>query len=480
MSSEISSELACKMIEDHINLYGYEGLSSPVPLELDVEVYINGAAVGMQAIGRALPLLVAIFKGAQMGTLTRVLRQNPFDLGQFFSEHAMNDDFSFCPSTGERLKVKDLYSRILQAFAFVDPEHLRQSAHSILAVEPYAVFAAMETGLPEIELRALIKADRAIYEDDSGVKNPFPMEIALSESPYFLFEDGIFPNQSAVEFLRKSGALDGDYLNGKYTIPYFWENILRGAYAQTDRCMGCRTILNTAFETMEKTEPGLTHRVLRSLDFSRLEDAHLDQNLVRGIFRLARAAQDFDSMLLKLGLLQTATLQDFSSEKLALSSILTTQVLDAALGQMDVFIQNAELVVQQFFVEIISLPDDTHIGLNAFTCLSLLSNLQLPEQIWDIDTAVSAMNRLLPALAQFHTELDDSRSVQVYKSRQAIKGLRQFNNTFLKHWGLDASIFVNVSQKSQEVLALSDFDLKSLENVSEGTLRKRMEMDLGL
>ncbi|WP_410951711.1 hypothetical protein [Pseudomonas sp. S1(2024)] len=477
MSAE-EHKAGCASIEQHIKTKGFDALPSPFAADCCVEIYRNGMPLGIDAPGDAVPFLVTLCSGAQLGTASKVLKQHPFDLGDYFRRQTYADDFNLYTANGENWGQKELFSRIIQAFALADPEHLRQRASGFQKIDGYAVFAAMEAGLPEIELGALIEAERARYRDGNHLEtSQFALEHALSESPYLLTHRSLLPDGNPVAFLRKSGALHDDYLNGLHTRPYFWEGVMWGAFsAQGERQPLCTQLLNAALVDIEQADPGFALRLMRSIDFSRLEEAALSKSFVRGIFSLGKHAQS--SMLLKIGVLQAATHQS-DEGPIHPTRVLAPTLLGCAEGHMDVFVETPHLVVHDLLTELADMPAH-HIGLNAFNSLSLVSKLKLPEQVWDIHTVTSAMTKLLGALTNFHCESAAPTTTKASIDESAIAALRQFNNTFLKRWGLNASVFTIIPEQAQAVLALSDFDLSALGQLSESTLRKRLELDLSL
>jgi hypothetical protein len=477
MSAE-EHKAGCALIEQHIKTRGFDALPSPFDGDRDVEIHLNGMPLGIDAPGDAVPFLVALCSGAQLGTSAKVLKQHPFDLADYFRWQTYADDFTHYTANGENWGQKELFSRIIQAFALADPEHLRQNASAFQKIEGHAVFAAMEAGLPEIELGALIEAERARYRDgDHAESRQFALEHALSESPYLLNHRSILPDSNPVAFLRKSGALHDDYLNGVYTRPYFWEGLMWAAFAsQSDREPVCTALLNAALVDIEQAEPGFALRLMRSIDFSRLEEAALSRSLLRGVFTLGKGAQS--SMLFKIGVLRAATHQ-CGEGPLDPRKVLTPALLASAEGHMDVFVETPELVVHELLAELADMPAH-HIGLNAFNSLSLVSNLRLPEQVWDTHTVTVAMTKLLGVLTGFHCESAEPTTTKASIDESAIAGFRQFNNMFLKRWGLNTAVFSQIPEQAQTVLALSDFDLSALSELNESTLRKRLELDLSL
>lgn len=482
MSKYLSRDMAgCKQIEIHIQQNGFDGLPNPLAGVEGVDIFVRGEDISLQAHGDFLPFIVALCSGAQVGTLSRVLREHPFDLRELAKHCVFGlEDFSIKLPNGEQLDPKGLYSRMMQAFAITYPDHLRESAATLQKLEGCAVFAAMETGIPEIELGTLIERERQAFKFGTleGLAT-FGLELALSESPYYLREPSTLPDFSPISFLRKSGALDQDFLNGTFTTPSFWENLIFTALNGLDRSSLCNLLVETAFEHIEAFEPGTVLRLIRSLDFSRLEEATFDATLMKAFSIGGRPDILGSSMLFKIGLLQVGVHSEADAGLIPLEYLLTPSILSKAGGRMDIFAHTPDVIVHELLTEIAGLPV-SQIGQNTFSSLAMVSRLQLPPQKWEVEVVSQAINKVLEALAAFTMEGVAERTSKGYIDASAIRSLRQFNNAYLRPWGLDASIFQQTDEGVANMLALAGFELTSLSQVSEAALRQRMEMDIGL
>lgn len=482
MSKYTARHLAgCEEIEAHIKQYGFEAIPNPLAGVEAVDMFVHGEDINLQVHGDFLPFLVSMCNGAQVGTLSRVLLEHPFDLREFAKHCVFGlEDFSVKLPRGEQLDPKGIYSRMMQAFAITYPDHLREYAAILQKLEGCAVFAAMEMGIPEIELGNLIEKERLEFKSGT-LKGPatFGLELALNECPYYLREPSIFPDSSPISFLRKSGALDQDFLNGKFTNPYFWENLIYTSLGGFERSAICKLLIETTFEQVEASNPGTIRRLIQSLDFSRIEEASFDAALM-GAFNLGGRPDILgESILFKIGLLQVAVHHSMEDELITPEDLLPPSILSKASGHMDIFVHTPDLIVHELLTEIAGLPV-SQIGLNTFSSLAMVSRLQLPPQKWEVEIVSQAMNKVVEALAAFTIAGVAERTSKAYIDASAIRSLRQFNNAYLRPWGLDASMLEQSHEGAANVLALAGFDVSSLSGISEATLRQRMEMDLGL
>lgn len=278
----------CTRLQDYL-LTG-EYLDIPVTLRGKgvVPVFYNKVDKSICVPEESLPFVMAVLVGIEPQKLQSVLARNPFDLLNFVSTftceriYGINSKNAFSHKVpgGQLLSVVGLLEQIIKAFAAHDPHQLITQAEAIQKLNEDTIYSLMATKLPGVDLGGLIERNRERCRlGSSDADFVGKLEWKLSIAQYSMDSINEIPSLDIDDFLRKSGALNRDYINGLMSDEiFFWEGLFTaaagdetraGGYTEPPRKEACHRVAQHLFDVIEKHAPGAVDHIIRSLDFTR-------------------------------------------------------------------------------------------------------------------------------------------------------------------------------------------------------------------
>jgi hypothetical protein len=277
-----------------------------------------------------------------------------------------------------------------------------------------------------------------------------------------------FPENSALEFLRRSGMLNQDLIRKRSANYDMWETALKCLLI--DRPMALKLFLACGNAT-DLNDQALIRRALKSMSMdsydASIHPAYAMQRL-KDVLVDCRIDDIFNSDVLKLNLMSLERPQDFEG--------MSSLDGDAAAYE-PVCVQNDELI-GRLAQEVMRVPLH-QIGYSHFGCFRRLPLLNLMPQRLAPGTAEALVTHLLKGFEQF-TYPDNETEEKKEVDKNARAGLKDLVQVLGCHHDFDYSYFQDLSSSHKKDLIKMGLEAKRLPGLTLNDLGEAFSHDIGL
>jgi hypothetical protein len=417
--------------------------------------------------GNLIPFLAGISLGFDSITLATIIKEHSIDLEQINDPHFQDAGETIIQLyEQERITASPTQINIefFKAFA-ADPE-LCEILHDKVSNDPGSMecIGLMHTDESDLWPVARIEEHARLIMTPTKrvVKSVFVSFDFVSSRPERIAE---LPNQSPIDFLKRSGMLSEAVLRKQTGFFSFWEDLL---YVATNDQPFQADVLKAFTQVTDKETVDLLIRGLLSTTSETFEstiDAELVHSLLSEIFANAPAFSPvLNSVIFKLNLLP---LQDELDE---------TETFEEG-DFYDELVNNQQTLVSRVAKELLARPAE-HLGYGDYAVLTKLTNMNLPAQVIDFEPE-RLVNHILDSIKSFKTPNEVTCEAKQGVDGSAMHSLAVMAKLLTRDHEFDFSQFNHHDDDSKVALIKAGFniDLKSLGRKGRGQV---LEDGMGL
>jgi hypothetical protein len=414
-----------------------------------------------------VPVIAAIKEGFSDSKINDLINHHKVKAGHFSGMSADQEKPLFKSLSGKDYHIQDIYNSIIKAL------NCKPSGRTLLAEiydsdhynhELHIAFLNTDDENYWNVTRLQNLADDISQNDYNAV----PHYTVFNEFSDEVSSLGCFPENSPLEFLRRSGMLNEDLIRKRSANYGMWETTLKRMVI--DRPMALQLFLACGNAT-DLNDQALIRRALKSITMDSYDSSI---NPAYALHRLKDVLVDckiddiFESDVLKLNLMSLERTQDFDD----------SNALDGdAAGYESICNQNTGLV-SRLSREIISVPLHK-MGYSHFGCWRRLPLLNLMPQRLSQGTAEALIIHMLKGFDQF-TYPDNTTEEKIEVDNNARAGLKDMVQIIACYHDVDYSYFQDLSSTHKKDLIKMGLDVKKMPGLTLQDLGEAFSHDIGL
>jgi hypothetical protein len=296
--------------------------------------------------------------------------------------------------------------------------------------------------------------------------NAIPHYTGFNELSDSLESTSCFPENSALEYLRRSGMLNEDVIRKRSANYGMWETTL--ARLAVDRPTALNLFLACANGTIS-SEKDVIRRALKSMSMDSYDATGLAPSYclerLKNVFLDSTLGDVCDSYVLRLNLMAVDRPQDFDGSS------------GGPAGYETICAQNSGLI-SRLTDEVLNVPID-QLGYSHFSCWRRLPHLNLLPQRVPKGSPESLVLHMLKGFDQF-TYPDNETEEKTEVDRNARAGLKDLVQVLACHHDFDYSYFQDLSSSHKKDLIKMGLDVKKLPGLTLRDLGEAFSHDIGL
>jgi hypothetical protein len=414
-----------------------------------------------------VPIISAIKSGFSDSKILDLMLHHNIKPGHFDDMSSDGDEILFHSDSGKRFNLQDIYNSLIKALnCKPSGRRLLDKTYDYNQYSDELFIALLQTDDPKYwnstRLQTLVDG---IAENDYNTEPHYTVFNELSDQ---VSSTSCFPENSALEFLRRSGMFNQDLICKRSANYGMWETTLKRLLIDKPMALQLFLACGNATDLNDQT---LIRRALKSISMDSY-DASI--NPAYALHRLKDVLVDcaiddiFDSDVLKLNLMSLERTQDFDG----MSS------LDGdAAGYDPICNQNTDLI-SRLAQEVMRVPLH-QMGYSHFGCWRRLPLLNLMPQHLAPGTAEALVIHMLKGFDQF-TYPDNTTQEKIEVDQNARAGLKDLVQVLACHHDFDYSAFQDLSSTHKKDLIKMGLDVKKLPGLTLQDLGEAFSHDIGL
>ncbi|WP_338924872.1 hypothetical protein V0M98_35215 (plasmid) [Pseudomonas silesiensis] len=296
--------------------------------------------------------------------------------------------------------------------------------------------------------------------------NATPHYTGFNELSDSLASISCFPENSALEYLRRSGMLNEDVISKRSANYGMWETTL--ARLVIDKPTALKLFLACANSTIPN-EKVIIRRALKSITMDSYDATNLSPSYclerLQDIFVDSTLEDVFHSDVLRLNLMAVDRPQDFDGSS------------GGAAGYERICAQNSELI-NRLTKEVMAVPEN-ELGYSHFSCWRRLPQIDLMPQRLQKGDPEALVIHMLDGFDRF-TYPDNETEEKTEIDKLARAGLKDLVQVLACHHDFDYSYFQDLSSTHKKDLIKMGLDVKKLPGLTLQDLGEAFSHDMGL
>lgn len=414
-----------------------------------------------------VPIITAIKAGFSDSKILELMLHHNIKPEHFDDMSSDGDEILFRSESGKDFNLQDIYNALIKALnCKPSGRRLLDKAYNYNQYSDELFIALLQTDDPKYwnNTRVQTLADAITQNDD----NSEPHYTAFNELNDQVTSRSCFPENSALEYLRRSGMLNPDLIRKRSANYGMWETTLKRLVI--NKPMALQLFLACGNAT-DLNDQALIRRALKSISMDSYDSSmHPAYALQRLKDVLVDCAIDdiFDSDVFKLNLMSLERTQDFYGMR----------GTDGDAAEYEpICAQNDELI-SRLAHEVMRVPLH-QMGYSHFGCWRRLPLLNLMPQRLAPGTAEALVMHMLNGFDQFTypgNVLQEKKEVD----QNARAGLKDLVQVLACHHDFDYSYFQDLSSTHKKDLIKMGLDVKKLPGLTLQDLGEAFSHDIGL
>ncbi|WP_274644438.1 hypothetical protein [Pseudomonas serbica] len=413
------------------------------------------------------PIIAAIQHGFSDSKILDLMLHHKVEPDHFRSMTCDETEPLFKAHSGKDFNLQDLYNSLIKALnSKPKGRSLLNNAYESNNYNEEMTIAFLQSDDSSYWNSTRLQKVANIIAENGGYT--VPHYTAFNEFIEQVSSTSCFPENSALEFLRRSGMFNEDLIRKRSASYGMWETTLKRLLI--DRPMALQLFLACGNAT-DRNDQAVIRRALKSISIdsydSTINPAYAIQRL-KDVLVDCAIDDIFNSDVFKLNLMSLDRTEDFLG--------MSAEDGDAAAYKL-ICNQNSELI-SRLAKEVLNVPLH-QMGYSHFSCWRRLPLLTLMPQRLRPGTAESLVTHMLRAFDQF-TYPDNGTEEKIEVDRNARAGLKDLVQVLACHHDFDYSYFHDLSSPHKKDLIMMGLDVKKLPGLTLQDLGDVFSHDMGL
>lgn len=414
-----------------------------------------------------VPIISAIKEGFSDSKLLDLILHHNIKPAHFDDMSSDGNEILFQSDSGKDFNLQDIYNSLIKALnCKPSGRRLLDECYDYNAYSDELFIALLQADDPKYwnNTRLQTLAD-GIAENDYNTEPHYTVFNDLSDQ---VSSTSCFPENSALEYLRRSGMLNLDLIRKRSANYGMWETTLKRLLIA--KPMALQLFLACANAT-NRNEQALIRRAIKSISMdsydASIHPAYALQRL-KDVLVDSAIEDIFNSDVLKLNLMSLERAQDFYC---------MSDLDGDAAAYETICTQNTDLI-SRLAQEVMPVPLD-QMGYSHFGCWRRLPLLNLKPQRLSPGTAEALVIHMLKGFDQFtYSGNTTQEKIEVDKNSRA--GLKDLVQVIACHHDFDYSYFQDLSSTHKKDLIKMGLDVKKLPGLTLQDLGEAFSHDIGL